>query len=260
MPSVVDVAGLNSISRPIYTNAAGAIAGMVEQERPKADQTRPLITASMFGNTTECLDYARSALESKDYEVLIFHATGMGGRTMESLIADGFITANLDITTTELADEVCGGVLSAGADRLMASARAGIPTLLVPGCVDMANFWEANTVPEKYRSRQLYEWNPNITLMRTNVEENAKIGQWIARAANESKGPVTILLPLKGVSQLDSPGGAFWDPEADGACYQAIKDNLNPTVKLVEMDANINDAAFADKAVELLLAMLPALE
>ncbi len=259
MPSVVDIAGLNSISRPIFANAAGAIAGMVEQEIPEAKQTRPLITASMFGNTTQCVDHARAALESMDYEVLVFHATGTGGRTMEGLIADGFITANLDITTTELADEVCGGVLSAGPDRLMAAGRMGIPTLLVPGCVDMANFWESATVPEKYRSRQLYEWNPNITLMRTNVEENTKIGEWIAHAANESTGPVTILIPLKGVSQLDSPGGAFWNSEADGACYQAIKDNINPAVKLVEMDANINDAAFADKAVELLLAMLPDL-
>jgi uncharacterized protein (UPF0261 family) len=257
MPSVVDIAGLNSISRQIYANAAGAIAGMVEQELPEVGETRPLITASMFGNTTQCVDHARAALEAKGYEVLVFHATGTGGRTMESLIADGFITANLDITTTELADEVCGGVLSAGPDRLMASARAGIPALLVPGCLDMANFWATNTVPEKYRSRQLYEWNPNVTLMRTNVEENAAMGKMIAHAANESKGPVTILIPLKGVSQLDSPGGAFWNPEADGACYQVIKDNLKPAIKLVEMDANINDPAFADKAVELLLAILP---
>jgi len=257
MASVVDIAGLNSISRPIYANAAGAIAGMVEQEIPEAKQARPLITSSMFGNTTQCVDRARAALEAKGYEVLVFHATGIGGRTMESLIADGFITANLDITTTELADEVCGGVLSAGPDRLMAAARAGIPTLLVPGCVDMANFWAANTVPEKYRSRQLYEWNPNVTLMRTNVEENTAMGKLIARAANESKGPVTVLIPLNGVSQLDSPDGAFWNPEADHACYQAIKDNLKPAVKPVEIDANINDPDFADKAVELLLAMLP---
>lgn len=224
MPSVVDVAGLNSISRQIYANAAGAIAGMVKREFVEVKNEKPLITASMFGNTTECVTRARQKLEERDYEVLVFHATGTGGRTMEALIEDGFITANLDITTTELADEVCGGVLSAGPERMMASARAGIPTVLVPGCVDMANFWGRDTVPEKYQKRNLYEWNPNITLLRTNVDENKQMGEMIARAANLSKGSVTILIPLKGVSQLDSPGEAFWNPEAHSACFQTIKE------------------------------------
>lgn len=256
MPSVVDVAGLNSISRQIYANAAGAIIGMVSQEVPEAAEEKPLITASMFGNTTQCVDHARGILEGKGYEVLIFHATGTGGQTMESLIDAGFITANLDITTTELADEVCDGVLSAGPDRMMAAARAGIPTVLVPGCVDMANFWGIETVPEQYRDRQLYEWNPNVTLMRTNVRENTRIGEMIAHAANESTGPVAILIPLRGVSQLDSPGGDFWDPEADRACFDAIKSNLQPGIPVVEMDANINDPEFSEKSVELLLEML----
>jgi uncharacterized protein (UPF0261 family) len=256
MPSVVDVAGINSISRRIYANAAGAIAGMVTQELPPLTESKPLITASMFGNTTDCVNHARANLESRGYEVLVFHATGSGGRTMEGLIASGYITADLDITTTELADEVCGGVLSAGPDRMLAAARAGIPTLLVPGCVDMCNFWGIETVPAKYKDRNLYQWNPNVTLMRTNVDENRTIGQMIARAANEARGPVTILLPLKGVSQLDSPDNPYWDPAADGACYEAIKSNLRPGIPVVEMDANINDPAFADKAVELLLGML----
>jgi uncharacterized protein (UPF0261 family) len=255
MPSVVDVAGINSISRRIYANAAGAIAGMVSQEAPAATETRPLITASMFGNTTACVNHAREALEKHGYEVLVFHATGTGGRTMESLIASGFITANLDITTTELADHVCGGALSAGPDRLMAAAGAGIPTLLVPGCVDMCNFWAIDTVPERHRSRNLYQWNPNVTLMRTDVAENAAMGAMIARAANASVGPVAILLPLKGVSQLDSPGNPFWDPDADGACYDAIRSSLKPGIPLIEMDANINDPEFADRAVEMLLGM-----
>ncbi len=175
---------------------------------------------------------------------------------MESLIADGLITASLDITTTELADEVCGGVLSAGPDRMMAAARAGIPTVLVPGCVDMCNFWGIETVPEKYKNRKLYQWNPNVTLMRTNVEENTKMGEMIAHAANQSKGPVAILIPLKGVSMLDSPGGDFWDPEADRACYDAIKRHLKPGIPVIEMDHNINDPEFASKAAELLLEML----
>lgn len=256
MPSIVDVAGFNRISRAIYTNAAGAIAGMVQMERPAVTSDKPLITASMFGNTTKCVDQARSILEQNGYEVLVFHATGTGGRTMESLIADGLITASLDITTTELADEVCGGVLSAGADRMMAAARAGIPTVLVPGCVDMCNFWGIETVPEKYKNRKLYQWNPNVTLMRTNVEENTKMGEMIANAANQSKGPVAILIPLKGVSMLDSPGGDFWDPEADQACYDAIKRNLKPGIPVIEMDHNINDPEFASKAAELLLEML----
>lgn len=256
MPSIVDVAGLNSISRQIYANAAGAIAGMVTQEMPEPGEERPLITASMFGNTTPCVTHARELLEQRGYEVLVFHATGAGGRTMEALIADGYITANLDITTTELADEVCGGVLSAGPDRMLASARRGIPTVLVPGCVDMANFWARETVPEKYRDRLLYEWNPNVTLMRTNVEENRKIGEMIARAANESTGPVVLLIPLRGVSQLDSPGAAFWDPDANRACFEAIKTNLKPGIRVIEMDHNINDPEFAEKAVELLLEML----
>jgi uncharacterized protein (UPF0261 family) len=256
MPSVVDVAGLNSISRQIYANAAGAIAGMVSQEFEEPAEKKPLIAASMFGNTTECVTRARGLLEDQEYEVLVFHATGTGGRTMEALIADGFITASLDITTTELADEVCGGVLSAGPDRMLAAARAGIPTVLVPGCVDMANFWGRDTVPDKYQDRNLYEWNPDITLMRTNIEENIKMGQMIAHAANKSTGPVAILIPLKGVSQLDSPGGDFWDLPANEACFQTIKDKLNPGIPVIELDHNINDPEFANKAVELLLEMI----
>lgn len=256
MPSVVDVAGLNSISRQIYANGAAAIAGMVEQELPPVEEARPLITASMFGNTTEAVNHARELMEAQGYEVLVFHATGTGGRTMESLIEAGFITASFDLTTTELADEVCGGVLSAGPDRLNAAARAGIPTILVPGCVDMANFWGIDTVPERYRDRNLYEWNPNVTLMRTNVEENRRIGEMIAAAANASRGPVAILLPLKGVSQLDSPGGPFWDPEADAACYEAIKLNLREGVPVYELDHNVNDPEFSGRCVEVLLGLV----
>ncbi len=263
MPSIVDVAGINRISRRIYANAAGAIAGMVKAEAPTPAEEKPLITASMFGNTTPCVDRARQRIEAHGYEVLVFHATGTGGRTMESLITDGYITGSLDITTTELADEVCGGVLSAGPDRCMAAARAGIPTVLVPGCVDMANFWGLDTVPKKYRDRNLYQWNPNITLLRTNVEENRKIGSMIAAAANTSKGPVAIILPLRGVSMLDSIGpdgqpGAFWDPEADQACFEAIKANLHPGILVIEMDNNINDPEFADKCADTLLEMLAA--
>ena len=256
MPSIVDVAGFNRISRLIYTNAAGAIAGMVGMSAPESTEDKPLIVASMFGNTTKAVDHARGLLEQQGYEVLVFHATGAGGKTMESLIADGLIMASLDMTTTELADEVCGGVLSAGPDRCWAASRAGIPAVLVPGCVDMANFWGSDTVPEKYRGRKLYQWNPNVTLMRTNVEENVKIGEMLAAAANAATAPVAILLPLQGVSQLDSPGGAFWDPEADRACYETIKQNLGPGIPVIEVDHNINDPEFSGKVAETLLEML----
>lgn len=256
MPSIVDVAGINSISRQIYANAAGAIAGMVGLELPPAEAEKPLITASMFGNTTAAVDRARAMLENAGYEVLVFHATGTGGKTMEGLIRDGYIAGSLDITTTELADEVCGGVFSAGPNRVRAASESGVPAVIVPGCVDMANFWGIDTVPEKYKGRNLYEWNPNVTLLRTNVEENRQMGQMIAAAANAATAPVAILLPLKGVSMLDSPGGRFWDPDADGACFTAIKENLKPGIPVLELDLNINDPEFADQVAETLLEML----
>jgi uncharacterized protein (UPF0261 family) len=258
MPSIVDVAGINSISRTIYANAAGAIAGMVDVEGPAPAEEKPLITASMFGNTTAAVDRARGRLEERGYEVLVFHATGTGGRTMEDLIRDGYIDGSLDITTTELADHVCGGVFSAGSERCMAASKAGIPAVIVPGCVDMANFWGIDTVPERYKGRNLYEWNPNVTLLRTNVEENVRIGELIAAAANAATAPAAILLPLGGVSMLDSEGGRFWDPEADRACFDAIQRNLKPGILVIELEHNINDAAFADRAADTLLEMLRA--
>ena len=256
IPSIVDVAGINSISRAVYSNAAGAIAGMVKLERPPAGEERPLVTASMFGNTTTCVERARGAVEAGGYEVLVFHATGIGGRTMESLIADGYIAGSLDITTTELADWVCGGVFSAGPERCQAASGAGIPAVVVPGCVDMANFDSIDTVPERYAGRNLYQWNPNVTLLRTNVEENVRIGEILAAAVNLSSAPTTVLLPMRGVSMLDSEGERFWDPEADQACFDAIRGNLRADVAVHEVDSNINDPEFADLAAGTLLEML----
>ena len=258
IPSIVDVAGLNKISRVVFANGAGAIAGMVKMEKPKPVSERPLVAASMFGNTTRCVDRAREILEAAGYEVLVFHATGTGGRTMESLVSDGYIVAMLDITTTELADEVCGGVFSAGPARGQAAALKGIPTILVPGCVDMANFGGIDTVPEKYRARNLYEWNPNVTLLRTNIEENKKMGEMLASAANMAAGPIAVLLPLKGVSMLDSAGDRFWDPEADAACFNTIRQNLRPGIEVIEADYNINDPEFADLCANTLLKLIKA--
>lgn len=256
IPSIVDVAGINSISRKIYANGAGAIAGMVKMEAPAGGDEKPLITASMFGNTTTCVDHARTIVEKNGYEVLVFHATGIGGKTMESLIAEGYIVGSMDITTTELADNVCGGVFDAGPTRCMAASQAGIPAVVVPGCVDMANFGGIDTVPEKFRNRNLYQWNPNVTLLRTNVAENIKMGEMIAAAANAATAPVTVILPMKGVSMLDSEGERFWDPEADAACFDAIRKNLKPGIPVIEMANNINDPEFSAKVAETLLAML----
>jgi uncharacterized protein (UPF0261 family) len=256
MPSVVDVAGLNRISRRIYANAAGAIVGMVGMREPAGATDRPLVVASMFGNTTKAVDHAKGLVEAAGYEVLVFHATGTGGRTMEGLIADGYASASLDVTTTELADEVCGGVLSAGPERCLAASRAGIPAVLVPGCVDMANFGGLETVPAHYRDRTLYAWNPNITLMRTTPDENRRIGELIVAAANAATAPVAVLLPLRGVSMLDSEGQRFWDPVADAACFDAIRTGARPGVPVIEVDANINDPAFSARVAETLLTML----
>lgn len=256
IPSVVDVSGINRISRKVYANAAAALTGMVIAPRPTGTEDRPLISASMFGNTTACVDRARRQLEARGYEVLVFHATGGGGRTMVDLITDGHISGVFDITTTELADEVCGGVFSAGAERIRLGAVARVPVVLAPGCVDMCNFHAREHVPEKYRQRLLYEWNTNVTLMRTNAEENERIGRMLAETANLCAGPVTVLLPLKGVSMLDSPGNAFWDPEANRACFDALKSALRPGIPVTELDCNINDQEFADRAARTLLWML----
>jgi uncharacterized protein (UPF0261 family) len=258
MPSVVDVAGLNRISRRVLANAAFAMAGMVQADVSAGIDDRPLVVASMFGNTTPAVDRARAALEAAGHEVVVFHAVGSGGRAMEALIADGQATAVLDITTTELADEVCGGVMSAGPDRCLAASRAGVPAVLVPGCVDMANFGAPETVPERYVGRTFYRWNPDTTLMRTTPDENQRIGEMLGAAASAATGPVSVLLPLRGVSMLDAAGREFWDPGADRACFDAIRGTVRPGVPVIEVDAHINDPGFADRAVEELLRMLRA--
>jgi uncharacterized protein (UPF0261 family) len=256
IPSIVDVAGVNQISEKVFKEAVGAICGMVKMDYRPSKSQKQIIGATMFGNTTPCVNHCREALEAKGYEVLVFHCTGTGGRTMEGLVEDGYIYAVLDITTTEWADEVCGGVFSAGETRLDAPGKAGIPHLIVPGCVDMANFGPKDTVPEKYKGRLFYEWNPSVTLMRTNLEENAKMGEIFAQKANASKGRVAFLLPLKGVSMLDSEGQPFWWPEANRAMFEAIKNKVKAAIPVLEMDCNINDEAFSKKAVEMLMKLM----
>ncbi|MBI5928667.1 MAG: Tm-1-like ATP-binding domain-containing protein [Chloroflexi bacterium] len=255
MPSVVDVAGINRISRVIYVNAAGAICGMVGSEVPTGE-VKPIIAATMFGNTTRAVNHAKEIFEAAGYEVLVFHATGTGGRTMESLIDAGYIEGVLDMTTTEWADEICGGVLTAGSSRLEAAGRTGIPQIVVPGCLDMCNFWARNTVPEKYQSRLLYEWNPNITLMRTTPEENAQMGRIFAEKLNAAAGPAFVYIPLGGWSELDYPEKPFWWPEANQAFIQTLKANLRSDIPVIEMSEDINHPDFSSTVAHRLLEML----
>ncbi|MGA2986701.1 MAG: Tm-1-like ATP-binding domain-containing protein [Terriglobia bacterium] len=254
--SIVDIAGLNRLSLRILGNAAAAIAGMVNQEETEDRGAKPLIAATMFGVTTPCVTVARHILEQSGFEVLVFHATGAGGEAMEGLIADGYVAGVLDITTTELADELAGGVMSAGPHRLEAAARQGIPQVVCPGAIDMVNFGPFDSVPEKYRQRRLYVHNANVTLMRTTPEECALLGRITAEKLNRARGPVVFLMPLRGFSAIDSTNLPFSWPEADRSYLDALKANLDPRIRLAEIDAHINDEAFARNAANCLLDLL----
>lgn len=254
-PSVVDIAGLNRISRQLLTRAAGAICGMVEMPVPAATD-KPIIVASQFGNTTPCIEHAKRILENAGYEVVVFAATGTGGRTMESLIETGLVAGVLDITTTEWADELVGGVLTAGPNRLEAAAKAGIPAVVSTGCLDMVNFGPPETVPAKFANRKFYQHNPQVTLMRTTPEECAQLGKILADKLNRSTGPVTVVLPLRGGSMIGAPGGPFHDPAADAALFSALKQSLRADIPVQELDCAINDAVFADACAKTLLRQL----
>ena len=253
MPSVFDIAGLNHISRRIIGNAAAAICGMVTSDPAIALNQKPAIAATMFGVTTPCVTAARNVLEERGFEVLVFHATGTGGQAMEQLIEDGAFRAVLDITTTELADELVGGVMSAGPHRLEAAGRKGIPQVVCPGAIDMVNFGPVETVPTHFRNRNLYLHNPSVTLMRTTPEECAEIARVTAARLNPASGPVTILIPLQGVSAIDKVGGTFYSPDALDAYRRTLKTSLNSTIRVVELDAHINDNRFSVVAADLLI-------
>jgi len=252
MPAVVDVQGLNRISRTILARAAGAICGMVEADVTAGDE-KPLIVASMFGNTTKCIEAAVPLLEQAGYEVVVFAATGTGGRAMEALIASGLVAGVLDITTTELADELVGGALSAGPERLDAAAKYGVPAIVAPGCLDMVNFGERHTVPEKYAGRTLYAHNPQVTLLRTTPAECAALGRLVAEKVNASRGPVSVLIPRRGISVISAAGGPFHDQHADAALFAALESGLRPGIPCHSLDLEINDPAFARACVEALL-------
>jgi uncharacterized protein (UPF0261 family) len=258
--SVADVAGLNRLTRTVLTNAAHAVLGMIANgpRDDAADADKPVIGATMFGVTTPCVDRARKQLELSGCEVQVFHATGVGGQAMEGLIRDGRIAAVLDLTTTELADEQVGGILSAGPDRLEAAGRAGIPQVVSVGALDMVNFGPRETVPERFAHRRFHVHNANVTLMRSTPEECAAIGARMAEILGRSKGPVVMMLPLGGVSAIDVPGGPFYDPEADAALFEAIRNGLSshPNVRLIERPEAINAPEFADAAASVLLGLL----
>ena len=275
MYSVVDVAGLNRISRLVLGNAAAAMAGMVaaqereqesERERVTPGQAvrgqpgaedRPLVAASMFGVTTPAVDAARARLAELGYEVLVFHATGAGGRALEALAADRLISGVLDLTTTELADDLVGGVLSAGPGRLTAAGAAGLPQVIAPGALDMVNFGPPATVPGKFSGRLFFEHNPSVTLMRTTAAEMAELGARIGRKAAAARGPVQVFWPDRGVSALDADGQPFRDQAADEACRAALDRELTAAGRTLRwVDAHINDPAFAAAMADRLHQMI----
>jgi len=249
MPSITDLAGLNRISRVILSNAAQAIVAM-SANPPAVAETKPAIGLTMFGVTTPCVTAITERLKD-DYETLVFHATGTGGRTMEMLVESGLISGVIDITTTEIGDYLFGGVLPAGPERLDAIARTRVPYVGSAGACDMINFWAPDTVPEKYAERLFYRHNANVTLMRTSADECRAMGEWIGGKLNLCDGPVRFLIPERGVSSLDIEGGPFFDAEADAALFEAIEETVawNGNRKLVRVPAHINDTAFADAAV-----------
>jgi uncharacterized protein (UPF0261 family) len=261
MHSVLDLCGLNRFSRQVLANAANAMIGMArpssgELQMSTHEPDKPLIAATMFGVTTPCVEEAKKQMEASGFEVLVFHAVGTGGRTMEAMIRDGLIAGVLDITTTELADELVGGILTAGQDRLTAASLRGVPQVISLGALDMVNFGPVDSVPSKFKERRFYQHNASVTLMRTTPEENDALGKEIAEKASASRGPTAILIPLKGVSAIDKEGGPFWWPEADRALFQSIRNWIGPMVKLIEVDAHINDSVFAQTAARTLLGLM----
>lgn len=256
-PSIVDVAGLNSISKKIFTNAANAISGMVINLSTEQVSEKKVIAASMFGVTTPSVEVGRRLLEEQGYEVLVFHATGAGGKSMEKLITDGHIAGVLDLTTTEWCDELFGGNMPGGEHRLEAAAITGIPQVISLGALDMVNFGAVDTIPEKYQDRLFYQHNPMVTLMRTTAEENKKLGEKIAEKLNQVTSKSILMLPLKGLSSLDSKGHEFYAPTIDQVLFDTLTANINnPLVEIISLNYNINDPQFATAAAENLTQLM----
>ncbi|MBS6884117.1 Tm-1-like ATP-binding domain-containing protein [Agathobaculum ammoniilyticum] len=259
MPSVVDVEGLNVISMRVFSNAVNAVTGMVRDYKDIPDGDKPLIAATMFGVTTPCIKEAKAYLEERGYEVLVFHATGTGGRSMEALIEAGFVKGVLDLTTTEWCDELYSGVLNAGPNRLEAAGKMGIPQVVSVGALDMVNFGPWDTVPKEFKDRNLYKHNPTVTLMRTTAEENVGLGKIISQKLNMANGATVLMLPLKGVSGIDAEGQPFYGPEEDKALFDTLRNDVDKSkVEIVEVDQHINDPAFAKAAAQKLVDLMSA--
>lgn len=257
IPSVVDAEGLNDISKVIFSNAANAVVGMVQNRKEIESDGKPLLAATMFGVTTPCVKAAEDYLHEQGYDVLVFHATGTGGKCMEALIDQGFIKGVLDLTTTEWCDEVVGGVLNAGPDRLTAAGKNGIPQVVSVGALDMVNFGPMDTVPAQFKDRNLYKHNPTVTLMRTTTDELKSIGHEIATRLADATGKTTLMLPLKGVSMIDVEGQPFYDAEADKVLFDTLRTELEGSnVEIVELDTDINDKEFAVAAAKKLISLL----
>jgi uncharacterized protein (UPF0261 family) len=251
VPSVVDVAGLNAVSRPVLANAAHALAGMVLHRLPPGAD-RPAVGMTMFGVTTPCVDAVRRALDAKGYDPLVFHATGTGGRAMEKLVASGLVRGVLDVTTTEVADEVVGGIFPAGPARFDAILESRVPYVLSLGALDMVNFGAPDTVPARFRDRLFHAHNPQVTLMRTTAGENRRFARWIAAKLNRSVAPVVVLVPEGGVSALDAPGRPFHDPAADATLFDELDAAVErtPTRQVRRLPHHVNDPAFAAALVD----------
>ena len=256
-PSIVDVPGLNRISTTIFDNAVHAMVGMLQYKRESSVGHKPMIAATMFGVTTPCVNAVQSYLEARGYEVLVFHATGAGGKSMESLIDSGYFVGVMDITTTEWCDELFGGVLNAGPNRLEAAGRAGIPQVVSLGALDMVNFGPLESMPAKYQGRKIYKHNPTVTLMRTTKEEMVPLAKKIAEKLNQATGPTILVYPLKGLSAIDAMGQVFEDAEARQVLFDTLDREINPeVVKVVKLDQAINDTEFAESIAQYLVDIL----
>lgn len=257
MPSIVDVAGINRISSQVLTHAVHAIVGMVEHENTDIPVKKPLIAATMYGVTTPCVMRAKEYLEQEGYEVIIFHASGTGGKMMESLINSGIVDGVLDLTTTEWIDEIAGGIMTAGPERLDAAALNGIPQVVSVGAADMITFGERSSLPEKYKNRVVYMHNPAITVVKSNIEENIAFGIKVGEKLNQCKSNAALLLPIRGVSMNDKAGSKYYGPKEDQALFITLKKVINnPLVEIIDVDAHINEEVFAISAAKKLIELM----
>ena len=255
-PAITDIAGVNRISTPILSNAAAAVIGMVRNRPPEFDASRTAVAASMFGVTTTGVTAARRRLTEMGYEVIVFHQTGVGGQTMERLIEEGHFGGVLDVTTHELVDRLVGGVFRAGDERLTTAGRLGLPQVVSLGALDMVNFHGPETVPDQFAGRRILEHNPAVTVVRTEPDEAAKLGATVAERLSAATGPVSLFLPLRGMSAYGVEGAPFHDPTADAAMFDAIRSSVAANVELVELDLAINDSRFTEAMAERLHSYL----